>query len=277
MTVTATTAGTTAATTPASTGASPTAATSGYGALNMGSFISLMTTEMKNQDPTQPVDETQMVAQMAQMSSLSGINDMDATLKGISTTLNSIEASQQAANTAAAALTERVQVITNITVLPLHRPALLATQLATLDVLAAGRLVVGVGVTMVSAISPARQSNRLYSKDSFVPISMTSSTESFQSKAISFSKLGVRTPGTGLFGLRATPKVVIAADRLLRYLLVPVMVPVVPRPAQKIDIRPPVCFHICGPVHFSCALGFASLSYCPGLNQPSFFAICFAR
>ena len=48
--------------------------------------------------------------------------------------------------TAAAALTERVQVVTNITVLPLHRPALLAKQLATLDVLAAGRLVVGVGV-----------------------------------------------------------------------------------------------------------------------------------
>ena len=50
------------------------------------------------------------------------------------------------ANTAAAALTERVQVITNIVVLPLHRTALLAKQLATLDVLAAGRLVVGVGV-----------------------------------------------------------------------------------------------------------------------------------
>jgi len=49
-------------------------------------------------------------------------------------------------NTAAAALTERVQVITNIAVLPLHRPALLAKQLATLDVLSEGRLVVGVGV-----------------------------------------------------------------------------------------------------------------------------------
>ena len=47
---------------------------------------------------------------------------------------------------AAAALTERVQVVTNIAVLPLHRPALLAKQLATIDVLAAGRLVVGVGV-----------------------------------------------------------------------------------------------------------------------------------
>lgn len=50
------------------------------------------------------------------------------------------------ANTAAAALTGRVRVITNIAVVPLHRPALLAKQLATLDVLAAGRLTVGVGV-----------------------------------------------------------------------------------------------------------------------------------
>ena len=49
-------------------------------------------------------------------------------------------------NTAAAALTERVQVVTNIAVLPLHRPAMLAKQLATLDMLSSGRLVVGVGV-----------------------------------------------------------------------------------------------------------------------------------
>jgi alkanesulfonate monooxygenase SsuD/methylene tetrahydromethanopterin reductase-like flavin-dependent oxidoreductase (luciferase family) len=47
---------------------------------------------------------------------------------------------------AAAALTERVAVVTNIVVVPLHSPAVLAKQLATLDVLAGGRLVVGVGV-----------------------------------------------------------------------------------------------------------------------------------
>jgi len=49
-------------------------------------------------------------------------------------------------NTAAAALTDRVKVIMNLTVLPLHSTAMLAKQLATLDVLADGRLVVGVGV-----------------------------------------------------------------------------------------------------------------------------------
>jgi len=53
---------------------------------------------------------------------------------------------QLVTNTAAAALTERVQVITNLTVLPLHSTAMLAKQLATLDVLSEGRLVVGVGV-----------------------------------------------------------------------------------------------------------------------------------
>ncbi|MEI8403707.1 MAG: LLM class flavin-dependent oxidoreductase [Actinomycetes bacterium] len=47
---------------------------------------------------------------------------------------------------ACAALTERVDVMANIVVAGLHRPALLAKQLATVDVLSDGRLVVGLGV-----------------------------------------------------------------------------------------------------------------------------------
>lgn len=47
---------------------------------------------------------------------------------------------------AAAVLTERVDVLVNISVLPLHPVAVVAKQLATLDVLSGGRLVVGVGV-----------------------------------------------------------------------------------------------------------------------------------
>ena len=49
-------------------------------------------------------------------------------------------------NAAAAALTERVDVFVNIAVAPLHPTPVLAKQLATLDVLAEGRLVVGLGV-----------------------------------------------------------------------------------------------------------------------------------
>lgn len=47
---------------------------------------------------------------------------------------------------AAAALTERVRIMTNVVVTPWHATTLLAKQLATLDVISAGRLDVGVGV-----------------------------------------------------------------------------------------------------------------------------------
>lgn len=49
-------------------------------------------------------------------------------------------------NAAAAALTERVRVFVNVAVGPLHSAAILAKQLATLDVLCDGRLTVGLGV-----------------------------------------------------------------------------------------------------------------------------------
>jgi alkanesulfonate monooxygenase SsuD/methylene tetrahydromethanopterin reductase-like flavin-dependent oxidoreductase (luciferase family) len=47
---------------------------------------------------------------------------------------------------AAAALTERMRIFVNLSVLPAHAPALVAKQVATLDVLSAGRVTLGVGV-----------------------------------------------------------------------------------------------------------------------------------
>jgi len=55
----------------------------GKTSLNQGDFLRLMTAQMQNQDPFSPVDNTQMVAQMAQFSSLAGITDMSTTLKAI--------------------------------------------------------------------------------------------------------------------------------------------------------------------------------------------------
>ncbi len=59
--------------------------TSRLGKTDMGvsDFLALMTAQLKNQDPFQPVDNSQMVAQMAQFSSLSGITEMSSTLKTI--------------------------------------------------------------------------------------------------------------------------------------------------------------------------------------------------
>jgi flagellar basal-body rod modification protein FlgD len=57
-----------------------TKASTGTGALDQSAFLKLMTTQMQTQDPFNPVDNTQMVAQMAQFSSTTGIAQMNATL-----------------------------------------------------------------------------------------------------------------------------------------------------------------------------------------------------
>ena len=56
--------------------------------LNATDFLKLMTEQLKQQDPFAPTDNTQMVAQMAQMSSSSGIAEMNASLKNIATQIS---------------------------------------------------------------------------------------------------------------------------------------------------------------------------------------------
>ncbi|KAG1374758.1 hypothetical protein G6F59_018383 [Rhizopus arrhizus] len=41
-----------------------------------------MTEQLQHQDPLKPMDNTQMVAQMAQMSTVQGITDLNKTVKG---------------------------------------------------------------------------------------------------------------------------------------------------------------------------------------------------
>ena len=51
--------------------------------LNQTDFLRLMTTQLKEQDPFNPVDNQAMVAQMAQFSSVAGISEMNSSLKAI--------------------------------------------------------------------------------------------------------------------------------------------------------------------------------------------------
>jgi len=51
--------------------------------LDQSAFLKLMTTQLKTQDPFNPVDNTQMVAQMAQFSSVAGISEMNQSLKSM--------------------------------------------------------------------------------------------------------------------------------------------------------------------------------------------------
>ena len=71
----------------------------GFGALGQADFIKLMTTQLQQQDPFEPMDNKEMLAQMAQFSSLAGINDVNETLKQISGKLDAVLASQAAAKT----------------------------------------------------------------------------------------------------------------------------------------------------------------------------------
>ena len=78
------------ATTPSSAiaAAAPSKKT-GMGALDQRDFLQLMTAQLRMQDPFDPVDNKEMLAQMAQFSSLSGITEINDTLKTISLKLDS--------------------------------------------------------------------------------------------------------------------------------------------------------------------------------------------
>jgi flagellar basal-body rod modification protein FlgD len=80
------------------TSAAQTAATAAQKqTLGQADFIRLMTTQMKMQDPLEPVDNKEMIAQMAQFSSLAGIDNINSTLKAISAQLDQVMRERAAA------------------------------------------------------------------------------------------------------------------------------------------------------------------------------------
>ena len=63
------------------------AASSGSQTLNQSDFLQLLTAQLQNQDPFNPTDSNQMVSQMAELSEVSGIGTMNATLTGLANKL----------------------------------------------------------------------------------------------------------------------------------------------------------------------------------------------
>lgn len=51
--------------------------------LGINDFIALMTTQMKNQDPTKPQDSTEFIAQLAQFSTVSGVSQMNTSISSL--------------------------------------------------------------------------------------------------------------------------------------------------------------------------------------------------
>jgi flagellar basal-body rod modification protein FlgD len=63
-------------------------------ALGQDSFLKLLTEQLKNQDPFDPVKNEDMVAQMATFSNVAGISEMNKTLKNVASQLSTANAAQ---------------------------------------------------------------------------------------------------------------------------------------------------------------------------------------
>ena len=67
-------------------------------AADMGQqFLKLLVTQLKNQDPLNPVDNAQMTSQMAQISTVGGIQSLNASITGLNTSVLQMQAVQGAA------------------------------------------------------------------------------------------------------------------------------------------------------------------------------------
>lgn len=74
--------------------------------LGQDDFLKLLTEQLKNQDPFEPVKNEQMVAQMAQFSTVTGISEMNTTLKNMASQLGGANAAQAVSYVGRAVLIE---------------------------------------------------------------------------------------------------------------------------------------------------------------------------
>ncbi len=59
-------------------------------------FLKLLVAQMKNQDPLNPMDNAQVTSQMAQISTVTGINQLNTTVQGLSSQFMQLQAVQGA-------------------------------------------------------------------------------------------------------------------------------------------------------------------------------------
>lgn len=62
--------------------------------LGIDDFLALMTAQLKNQDPMQPLDSTEFVAQLAQFGTVSGVQGMQTSLTNLTASMRSAQALQ---------------------------------------------------------------------------------------------------------------------------------------------------------------------------------------
>ena len=81
--------------TAAQTAAAATSATAQAG-ITQDRFLKLLVTQMKNQDPLNPLDNAQVTSQMAQLSTVTGIDKLNATVQALSASMQATQSLQAA-------------------------------------------------------------------------------------------------------------------------------------------------------------------------------------
>jgi flagellar basal-body rod modification protein FlgD len=71
-------------------------ATNGTVAADEDKFLKLLVTQLKNQDPLNPLDNAQITSQLAQLSTVTGVNKLNTTLESLKSSYQSSEALQAA-------------------------------------------------------------------------------------------------------------------------------------------------------------------------------------
>jgi flagellar basal-body rod modification protein FlgD len=90
-------------TTPTTTAATAVDSTKKPDALGGDMFLKLLMTQLQHQDPTQPQDDSEFLAQLAQFSSLEKLSSIDASLANISEMLSAVRTVASATGSADAA------------------------------------------------------------------------------------------------------------------------------------------------------------------------------
>ena len=86
----------TAGTTRTADAGTPAGSAAAAPTLNENDFLTLLVSQLKNQDPTKPMSSTQFVAQLAQFSTVSGIQQMQTSMASLASSLSGNQSLQAA-------------------------------------------------------------------------------------------------------------------------------------------------------------------------------------
>src|ERR1700684_1224437 len=77
--------------------AASSSSTSGVGGLTMNDFLTLMTAQLQNQDPLNPIDSNQFLSQLSERSTVEGISQLNPSMTSLSDSMISSQALTSAA------------------------------------------------------------------------------------------------------------------------------------------------------------------------------------